>query len=115
MSNIDNHTDDFKKLFNSQQFPALPLAMENQIMAGVEIKKLKEKRNAIPQWLTSHLLIFSLSIFFFASLSVVQFIFHLHHTLFMDLKIMLLLSAGIFFTLWLIESADIFLQRKFSN
>lgn len=114
MMSEERHTDDFKKLFETNEFPELPLELEEQVMLAVEIEKLRSKRR-LPEWLNTNFIVFSVSTALLVLLSVFQFSTQLQFPMLQDVKILLLSSAGIFFILWLIQTADGLLQQIFSG
>jgi len=114
MNSEKRHSDDFKKLFESQPMPELPLALEDKVMSGIEIQKLKAKRGGL-HWLNMNLVIFSLSVVLLVLLSVIHFVTDVKLLFFGNLQLLLLCSAGIFFILWVMEIIENALQNKFSK
>ena len=114
MKNEMQHTDDFKKLFDPSQMPELPANLEEQLMASIEVQKLKDMRKA-PYWFTKNLVLFCLSIFLLATLTVFQYVTDWSFELLFDIKKMALLSTVIFFILWTIERAENILQNSLPN
>lgn len=114
MNSKNNHTDDFKKLFDVHQMPELPMNMEDKIMAGIEIQKLREKRSA-PQWFSGNLVIFSISSMLLVLVSVFQFATEVQFPMLYDIKILLAGSTGISFILWLTEFAEGTLLTRFNR
>lgn len=114
MSTDKQYTDNFKNLFDNTSLPDLPDNLEEKIMADVEIYNLKQKPVSI-LWFTRNLVIFSMSIMILALLAVVQFVTELNFSLLNDFRTITLLSTGIFFVLWAMETADGLLQNRFHN
>lgn len=113
MNSEKKHKDDFKQLFESHQMPEIPLDMEEKVMFGIELKQRKKQSAA--KWFSTNFVVFSVGIVLLVILSVVQFIAQIRFADFHDIKILLLSSTGIFFILWVIETADMLLQNKFSK
>lgn len=114
MSSENIHTDDFKKLFDANQMPELPVNMEDKIMAGIEIQNLSKRHNA-PQWFSTNLVIFSISIMLLVLLSVFQFATEVQFSMLNDIKILLAGTTGVFFILWLAEFAEGALLARFNK
>ena len=114
MSSENIHTDEFKKLFDANQMPELPVNMEDRIMAGIEIQNFREKHRS-PKWFSSNLLVFSISTMFFVLLSVFQFATEVQFSMLNDIKILLAGSTGVFFILWLAEFAEGALLARFNK
>jgi len=113
MTDNNKHTDDFKKLFDTRQMAELPSNLEDSIMAGIEIQKLRAKQST-PHWLTSNLVIFSISICLLVVISVFQFTMDTPLVLLHDIRLMLLMSTIVFAALWFMQLAENVLMRKFA-
>ena len=114
MNTHNNHTDDFKTLFDNVQMANVPLGLEDKIMTGIELQKMRQA-GTTPHWLTSNFILFSASIFLLAITSVLQYFTVWNTSIMADIRQMTVLSTGVFLILWIIETADEFLQLKLSS
>lgn len=114
MNTENNHTDDFKKLFENSHQSEPPTNMEEIIMAGVEIQKIKNKRR-VPLWFSKNLVVFSLSFMLLTLLSVFQFVTDIHFPVQHDIQLLLIVTSGIFFLLWLTEIVEVALFSRFNS